>query len=242
MIRFISSQSFSQVSEHGKHMIDSFTKAFPNQILNLYTEDYIKVKISIGNNPNVNVIDLKSLGDTEYTKFHEDKNIPIPSRTKGFSHKAFAVMDSLKNHDKGLLVWIDCDVLFKKTVPLEWVSTLVGDNLSAHLGLIWKEIYGAETGFFVINLEHTLKNNFLEEYRRSYVERDWTNLRKPFDNDIYGRTIKVINAPYTELSTNLNLVSPFNRSQLKEYMYHYKAHHKERMLNTGADVVAKQQI
>ena len=241
MIRFISSQSHNQFIEHGRFMIESFQKAFPNQTLNLYTEDFIKVKIT-NKYQDVNIIDLKSTGDIEYQKFQEDKTILNPNRTKRFAHKAFAVMDMMKQHNDGLLVWIDCDVLFKKPVPLRWIEVLVGDNLSAHLGLIWKGIYGAETGFFILNLAHPLKDKFLEEYRQSYVNRDFEGLRKSFDNDIYGRTIKRVQAPYNELSTNLDLVSPFNRSCLKEYMYHYKAHHKERMLNTGAEVVAKQQI
>jgi len=249
MIRFISSQGHHQAVEQGKLMIESFAKAVPNQTLHLYTEDFIKVKVELGNKYPIEIINLKEVSDEEYTKFQEDKHIPIPSRTKRFAHKAWAIMHSLENYNEGLLCWIDADVLFKHTMGVEWVESLVSKNeLSAHLGvevkvnnnthpMDGKTIYAAETGFFVINLEHKDKDKFLKEYRRSYLERDFNTLRKPFDNDIYGRTIKVIETEYRELSPNLELVSPFNKSVLRSFMYHYKAHHKERMLKEGPQKV-----
>lgn len=231
----ISSQGIEQWSDYGANLFDSYFQHWPNELkLNLYTETYNKFP----KNEKINLINLEIVADKEYSQFINDKT--IWRRTKKFAHKAFSIIHALENKDSGFLIWIDADVVTKKAVTIPWLLSICPEDcLTAHLGLnqfnkkLQTTVYGAETGFFVINCSHPHKKYFLDEYRRSYVERDFEGLRKPFDAEVFARTIKKLETQYgtkyKELSPDLNLLGPFRKSVLAEYMYHYKAKHKKKL-------------
>ena len=230
-LKIITSQSHQQWTSHGKYSIESFLKHWPRECsITVYTEDFDKVT---SDNPRIDIVDLKTI-DTEYNKFIEDETIWF--RAKNFAHKAWAIMDTIKNNKDGFLIWIDCDVVTKNTVTLDWIIDICPPNcISAHLGQyqhIGKEkkpLYSAETGFFILNLSNKHITTFYKEYRRRYLERDWSNCKKPFDTDVYGNAMsktKKEGAIWNELNPDLMLLSPFNKSILGQKMYHYKARGK----------------
>ena len=236
----ISSQGIEQWNTYGKDLVDTFLKHWPTEIvLQLYTEDIDKFSLS---SDRVNLKDLVKLAGNDYKNFIESvPNNSIWDRCKKFSKKAFSIIDALDNTNEGFLIWIDADVKTKKDIPLSMLENICPEDcLTAHLGLTQyikkfdKRVYSSETGFFIINCEHPHKKYFLDEYRRSYVERDFEGLRKPFDAEVFARTIKKLEAQhgtkYKELSPDLNLLGPFRKSVLAEYMYHYKAKHKKKLV------------
>ena len=230
-LKIISSQGIDQWNEYGKDLFQSYKKYWPKSLpLNLYTESFENFPTE----KQLKKINLIETGGSEYNNFINDKT--IWRRTKKFAHKAFAIIHALENTSSGFLIWIDADVVTKKDISIEWLLSICPDDcLTAHLGLnqynkkLDKTVYGAETGFFVINCNHPDRQKFINEYKRSYIEKDFEGLRKPFDAEVFARTIKKIDSNYRELSPDLNLLGPFRKSILAEYMYHYKAKHKKKL-------------
>lgn len=234
-LTIITSQGKKQWESYGRYSIESFLKHWPkNCVLHVYTEDYNDIK---HDSNRIKIIDLKKL-DNEYLKFNNDPT--VWRRAKIFSHKAWAIMDILKNKKQGYLVWLDCDVVTKEPITKNWIIDLCPKKyISAHLGQYQhlrngKEIYSAETGCFILNLEHKLIDDFYNEYRRRYVERDWNNCKKPFDTDVFGNAMMLVKskgAVWNELSPDptLLLLSPFNKSVIGERLFHYKAKGKKVM-------------
>ena len=231
-LKIISSQGITQWKEYGEELFKSYKEFWPKDLpLQLYTETHNDFPKNL---KQMNVLDLRNVADIEYCKFVDDPN--VWGRTKKFSHKAFSIIHALENTNNGYLIWIDGDVVTKKEITKQWLLSICPDDcLTAHLGLrqynpkLNKTVYGAETGFFVINCNHPDKVHFLNEYKRSYIEKDFEGLRKPFDAEVFARTIKKIGSNYRELSPDLNLLGPFRKSILAEYMYHYKAKHKKKL-------------
>lgn len=230
-LKIITSQSHKQWTSHGKYSIESFLKHWPEECsITVYTEDYDKV---VHKDPRVKVVDLITI-DPEYNNFIQDNNIWF--RAKNFAHKAWAIMDSIKNNDNGLLLWIDCDVVTRKNVTFEWIKSMCSENyISTHLGQYQhigperQPIYSAETGFFILNLNNKYINVFYNEYRRRYIQRDWSNCKKPFDTDVFGNAMleaQKEGAIWNDVNPDINLLSPFNKSIFGERLYHYKARGK----------------
>ena len=149
----ISSQGIDQWNEYGSDLFKSFVEYWPSDIkLNLYSETFDQMP----QHERINLLDLNVVGGMEYDRFVNDPE--VWRRTKKFSHKAFSIMHALENQNNGFLIWIDADVVTKKEISKEWLLEICPDYcLTAHLGLhqfnprLDKTVYGAETGFFVIN-------------------------------------------------------------------------------------------
>lgn len=235
-LKIITSQSYSQWTSYGKYSIDSFLENWPEECrLLVYTEDYDKLS---HNNPRIEIVNLKTVNE-DYNAFINDKTVWY--RAKNFAHKAWAIIDTIEKNDSGFLIWLDCDVVTKKKITLDWISDACPNHcISGHLGQyqhIGQErtpIYSAETGCFILNLNNKYIDTFYNEYKRRYVERDWSNCKKPFDTDVFGNAMlmaKKEGAVWNELNPDLNLLSPFNKSFFGQRLYHYKARGKTVMSN-----------
>ena len=82
---------------------------------------------------------------------------------------------------------------------------------------------------FIINLENNYKNIFLDTYKNIYYNRDFSNMKKPFDGDVFGRVITEMRTidgfTFNDLSPNLKDFSPFNKI-FKGKMKHFKGKKK----------------
>jgi hypothetical protein len=224
MFEVITGLSQEYYDSIGKHMVESWLKFWPNSLtLTVYTEDNLVI-----DHPRVNVISLDTM-NAEYTKFQFDK-IKLASRAKRFAKKAWPIMDNLESNT-GYLIWVDADVITNNEIKEYWLESLIGkNNFSAHIGVMQGNYYSVETGFFIINRANQFKENFLNEYKRIYYERDFTDLHKPFDGDIFGKVIRKLqldpNFKYHELNKNYeSVLSPFN-GIFDGYMTHFKAKRK----------------
>jgi len=208
----------------GKHMIQTWLEFWPDTYtLSVYTEDHIDI-----NHKRINIINLDTM-DAEYHKLQNEK-MKLGDRIKRFAKKAWPIMKHLES-DNGYLIWVDADVLTESIVTESWLLSLINnDNFSAHIGVPQGNYYSVETGFFIINRSSKYKNDFLNEYRRIYYNRDFTNLHKPFDGDIFGKVIRTLRTnkkfKYRELNPNPDTaLSPFNKI-FDGRMKHYKAKRK----------------
>lgn len=216
--------SLQYYNEIGRHMIESWLKYWADDFnLVIYTEDELPI-----DNPRISIVSLDTMGQ-EYQDFQNTK-MKLERRTKTFAKKSWPIMKNLEI-DKGRLIWIDADVLTEDYITKDWLDTLLpNESYSCHIGVPQGQYYSVETGFFIINLSHKFKEKFLNEYKRIYYEKDFTNLHKPFDGDIFGKVIKTLSEDkkfkYTELNNDFeNNISPFN-GIFKNKMKHYKAKRK----------------
>jgi len=209
----------------GKDMIDAWLKFWPEElILHIYTEDDLKI-----DNTRIQIIQLDSMDD-EYHKFQNQELSKFDLRTKTFAKKAWPIMKNLEENT-GKLVWIDADVIVFDYITTEWLDSLIGDDdFSSHIGVFQSSFYSVETGFFIINRENKFKNTFLKKYKKIYYNRNFSDMFKPFDGDVFGKVIRDMkdntNFKYKELNNNFGKLSPFNKI-FEGKMSHYKAKRKK---------------
>lgn len=224
MYKIISGMSINYYNTIGKHMLLSWLKYWPKEFsITVYSEDKLPIR-----NSRIKVIDLNTMGE-EYEKIQQEK-MKLANRTKTFAKKAWPIMKNLEK-DSGKLIWIDADVITDDDITIDWLDSLIeSDDFSCHIGVPQGQYYSVETGFFIINLENKFKNEFLNEYRRIYYTRDFSNLHKPYDGDIFGKVIRHLKCKndfkYSELNVNYETsLSPFN-SIFENKMKHFKAKRK----------------
>lgn len=215
-------------------MIESWLKHWDKSFnLIVYSEDIIPSE-----HPRIEFRDLRMFNPDLHqfiTATHSNSRSPI------FAKKAWPIMHHLLP-SRGYLVWIDADVITENTIRPSWISRLVGNHFSAHLGVPQQGYYSVETGFFVINRTNSYKDLFLSKYKTIYLTRDFSNMYKPFDGDTFGRVIRECKEmpgfSYKELAPKPDKVlSPFNKV-FKNRMWHLKGKHKEKDL-TQSPRVAK---
>ena len=230
MYNIITGMSESYFNKIGKSMIESWLKFWPvNYTLVVYTEDTIDFV-----HDRVKFISLDTM-DQDYVKFQNQDFTKLNSRVKTFAKKAWPIMENLKS-DSGKLLWVDADVIFLSKITESWLETLISkDEFSAHLGVPQTDFYAVETGFFLINLDHQFKDDFLRLYRNIYLTRDFSDMKKPFDGDVFGKVITLLsknkNFKFRELSPDITIRSPFN-TVFRDKMKHYKAKRKNNFNKT----------
>lgn len=222
----ITGMSKSYYDSIGKYMLESWIEYWPKDFqITVYTED----DLNFIDDSRINVVNLDTLGE-EYLKFQAEDLSHLLSKTQVYSKKAFPIIKHLSSNT-GRLIWVDADVITKDTITESWLDNLLPtNNFSCHLGVPQAEYYSVETGFFIIDLSHPFKEKFLEKYKNIYYNRDFSNMKKSFDGDTFGRVITELSKSedflYKELNPNLNKASPFNKV-FKGIMSHYKARRKE---------------
>jgi hypothetical protein len=180
--------------------------------------------------------------DDRYWQFQQDPL--LKSRVKIFAKKAWSFMHAAQNSTADRVIWIDADVITTQTMCLEFLQSIMPDSvLSTHLGVTY-ETDGRgrsgpwlvpETGFFAINRRHEKFQEFVDEYQRRYLHRDCADLRRFYDNDVYGAALTTVAATVLDLCAELkkSYKTPLRHTVLGSYLCHYKSkHNKAQYMNT----------
>ena len=136
------------------------------------------------------------------------------------------------------IMWLDADVLTTKKITTDLLSSVMPDDVvSTHMGVVYSEDKNGrkgpwlvpETGVFVLNTRHDGFDVFRSEYTRRYHQRDFADLRRSYDNDVYGAAITANNIPSLDLCANLKKAykTPLKHTVLGDYLHHYKAKHSK---------------
>ena len=77
--------------------------------------------------------------------------------------------------------------------------------------------------------KHLQFADFREEYARRYRERDFSDLRRAYDNDVLGVAIKKVSAEYLDWCKGLAKAykTPMRHTVLGKYLMHWKAKHSK---------------
>lgn len=209
----------------GKDCVDSWLKYWPEEYsLTCYVEEF-----TIPAHPRVKQISFDNLCK-EYFEFQKTSKKQINK----FAKKAFTFIHAMENSTADRIIWLDADVITLQALPKSLLLKILPiDVLSTHMGVIYYadksgnpgQWFVPETGFFAINTQHAVFENFKTEYKRHYAEKDYKQLRRFYDNDVYGHVFEKLKAPGYDLCDKFDkgYKTPLPHTELAMYLKHYKA-------------------
>lgn len=219
----------------GKAMLKSFRSTWGKNLrLFVYNEDDFKIKVK----------DAICMG-WNLGQDYEDFIARHPNtKIQTFAKKAFSIIHALKHLDCERLIWLDADTICTDILPPQLLELISPDDvLSTHFGV--KHPYepsdpkkgmafSCETGFFIVNKRHPKFATFLQTYESIYVNDDCENLRRFYDGEVYGETVRRLQnqgAKMMELNPGQQHKTPIPRSIIAPYVSHYKAGLKDNLNN-----------
>jgi hypothetical protein len=149
----------------------------------------------------------------------------ITGKKHKFWKKGKCFIWALKNVDTRYLIWLDSDVKVNKTPDLSRFWPKDGDVAS----IICGNLKQAESGFVIIDREHSLFKNWLTVYEEAWYNGIIDTLHRPWDNDVLWYAIKDL--PHRNLSKSVQK-SPqgFEDTDLLDYMYHYSGKRQKELV------------
>ena len=214
---FISSMNEKYYDKCGHTLLSTFSKFNPSQILYLYNEGF---------SPQYNNVHLQgwSLGK-DYDQFQ--LTWPEKSPVSKFAKKGFSIIHAMNTIECDYLIWIDADCEIKKEFDQNFLDSVANKKiLSSHFS-VWhtkdnKSYHSCETGFFVLNKNHSRFNDFKNIYTQIYVNQEIENLRRFYDGEVYGETVNRLDGKWMNNLNTGKHKTPMPRSIIKDYISHYK--------------------
>jgi hypothetical protein len=220
-INIITSFNESYYNLIGKYCVGSFLKNWPtDHHLTCYVEE-----MRLEDHPRIEQIPFSEL-PSSYFEFQQSNYKP---RVKTFAKKGYSIIHAMENSNCDILIWIDSDVLTHSLVSSEFLENICKESdLATFLG-VWheangKKYFSCESSFFVLNKNHKDFSKFSKRYRDYYDNKLTGSLRRFYDGEVLGATIKDLE--HLGGMRDLNLTSsntPMPRSILKDYFAHLKA-------------------
>ena len=100
-----------------------------------------------------------------------------------FAHKVYAIAKALEKVNSKYLIWLDADIKTYKKIPLEFLDTLVDDNIYlsylGRKGISIKHLTYSECGFIIFNTQHEIQKTFWQNMMKMYdggdlfKEKEW---------------------------------------------------------------------
>ena len=233
MIQIITSFNQRYYDLIGKDSVASFLKYWSRELsLTCYVEEF---KMST-RSKRINQIDFSEL-DPDYARYQADTTLR-PSDKK-FAKKAYSFMHAMNHSTADWIVWLDADVITAKKMPLSVLTNLLlPEYFSMYMGVTYDTSKDGkpgnwlcpETGIFAVNTRHGRFDHFRDEYCRRYHERDYQDLRRFYDNDVFGAALNVARPlKVNDLCTvfQKGYKTPLRHTVLGEYLIHHKAKHSK---------------
>jgi len=233
MIEVITSFNKRYYDLIGRDCVESWKQYWGDEFrLVCYTEEF-KLKQS---HPRIAKIDFDKL-DPDYWAFQQDET--LNQSQKKFAKKAYSFMHAMDHSQSDWIIWLDADVVTQQSTPYEvWQPLLDPNYLSVYMGVTYETDKSGnpgnwlvpETGVYAVNRRHPDFAVFRDEYVRRYHQRDYADLRRFYDNDVFGIAIR--HQPWTP---SLDLCAgfakayktPLKHTVLGPYLHHYKAKHSK---------------
>ena len=158
---------------------------------------------------------------------------------KRFAKKAYSFMHAMHHSTSRWIIWLDADVITQKRVNWStWRHILDKVYVASYLGVTYTTDKQGnagswlvpETGVFAVNQRHPQYEQFRSEYVRRYRQRDHADLRRFYDNDVFGAAIKAIpHVRVNDLCAGFAKAykTPLKHTVLGPYLKHYKAKHSK---------------
>ena len=142
-----------------------------------------------------------------------------------FCRKVFAQVNVGLQH-KGLMFWLDADVRLKKSVPEEFLNSLLENVYTCYLGRADRHPFYTETGFLGFDTTHTINQKFMSVYDRIYKSGAGIELKGRHDCYVYDIVREQSSAPGRNLAEGTGGIHVMPQTILAEYMEHLKGARK----------------
>jgi cellulose synthase/poly-beta-1,6-N-acetylglucosamine synthase-like glycosyltransferase len=216
----------------GRDSIESWLAYWSDDFcLTVYTEEFQLP--DYGNR--VRQIDFDQL-DPDYWQLQQED---LHDSIKRFAKKAYSFMHAMSHSRSSWIIWLDADVVTQKSVDRSvWRKILDKNCLASYLGVTYYtdkqgnpgDWLVPETGVFAVNRRHHDYKQFRQEYQRRYHQRDYQDLRRFYDNDVFGAAIRSISGTQVnDLCAGFAKAykTPLKHTVLGPYLIHYKAKHSK---------------
>ena len=212
----------------GRDCVTSWIKHWPQSLeLTCYVEDFVMPAM-----PRCNVRDWSVLGPGYHAFQLSDQG----HRVKTFAKKAYCIQHAWRASTAHRLIWIDADVLTHTDISRGFLESLCPDNkLIAYMGVNhqcqgqW--YHSAESGFFVINLQHRHFDTFAQRYEQRYAQHQSRDLRRFYDGEVLGAVCQEFRdtGDITDICAGLNkdYKTPMRHTVLGQYLHHHKSKHSK---------------
>ena len=236
MIQVITSFNQLYYDLIGRDSVDSFLEYWPRELdLTCYVEQF-----RMPTHARVHQIDFSQL-DPDYEQYQLDTG--LNQSMKKFAKKAYSFMHAMHHSAAEWIVWLDADVITVQALPIELVHRVLrAEDLAMYMGVTYLTDKGGnpgtwlvpETGVFAVNTQHRDFAKFRAEYCRRYHQRDYGDLRRFYDNDVFGAALLVVpDAEVFDLCENFTkqYKTPLRHTVLGDHLIHYKAKHSKAEYN-----------
>jgi hypothetical protein len=245
-IRVITSQHKPYYDLIGKECITSFLKHWPKEIkLELWAENFVPEEQS----DRLIIKDFFKINPrfqnfASLVEAHTD-NPKVLCRKK-FWMKGHVVLSALEEFNEDIFIWLDSDVVTLKNIPLDFFHKLLDTNtLSVDIPAGGKAKYReAETGFFMLNMQHPLKNTVIDYYRKAHTTLEIMNCHRFMETGAWTNAVELAEAQGAKtnhLGSAINHITPFMHTELKEYMRHW-VDPKNKALYAKGEKVTKEEL
>lgn len=152
-----------------------------------------------------------------------------------FAKKGFAFLHALKTVTEKFIIWIDADLKFLKNIDESVIKKTIGTNL---IGLfdhsyLNAEDYSAESGYVILNTQHSDYNKFVQFYEQYYSTPEKPQqISKWYDGQVCmlaASHFKDVNN-LSKLCDDKTTHTPLNYCPLNEYIIHYKGKKTKRFI------------
>lgn len=152
-------------------------------------------------------------------------------------HKSFAQWECFEADPKGIMIWMDADMKFKKQLNYNVIKNLIGDYFCAYLGRdrvdtqneIYKKEFGQyeflspETGVIIYNCSHPIAKDFFTKMKETYLSFDVFNLYDWTDTGVFWNTVQSFDKAHFIDLAEKSVPTPFPLivTLLDEYLEHW---------------------
>lgn len=232
MIEVITSVNQRYWDTIGRDCVESWLAYWSTDFrLTVYTEEFQLPDYG----DRITQIDFGQL-DPDYWRLQQED---LHDSIKRFAKKAYSFIHAMHHSSSRWIIWLDADVITQQRVNWStWRKILDKSYLSAYLGVTYTTDKQGnpgnwlvpETGVFAVNQRNPDYEQFRAEYLRRYRQRDYQDLRRFYDNDVFGAAIRSVPmAQINDLCAGFAkpYKTPLKHTVLGPYLTHYKAKHSK---------------
>jgi hypothetical protein len=232
MIEVITSVNQRYWDTIGRDCVESWLAYWSTDFrLTVYTEEFQLPDYG----DRITQIDFGQL-DPDYWRLQQED---LHDSIKRFAKKAYSFIHAMHHSSSRWIIWLDADVITQQRVNWStWRKILDKSYLSAYLGVTYTTDKQGnpgnwlvpETGVFAVNQRNPDYEQFRAEYLRRYRQRAYQDLRRFYDNDVFGAAIRSV--PMTQVNDLCAgfakpYKTPLKHTVLGPYLTHYKAKHSK---------------
>jgi hypothetical protein len=212
----------------GRDCVTSWIRHWPEPLrLTCYVEGF-----QMPDMPRCDVRDWSVLGHRYEAFQHSDQG----HRVKIFAKKAYCIQHAWRNSDAKRLIWLDADVLTHANISRHFLESLCPDDqLITYMGVNHNSqgrwYHSAESGFFVVNLQHPDFDAFAARYEQRYNQHEHGDLRRFYDGEVLGAVCEEFRPRGSVMDICAKLgkdyKTPMRHTVLGQYLHHHKSKHSK---------------